>query len=281
MHNNFMRHGQALVVVLLILAVASALGLSAVSRSVNEINLSTTQDDSSQALSAAESGIEAVLEKNLSGSPLSAGSTGTAGTARYTVASTSTVGNATTFEVSKLLSSGESAVLFLKQTDSAGNFFNSSGNFIYPTNFTFNYLVCWGKSGTTVAGAALEATTYWSNLAGNIFSRSAPAIYVSSGGPAINGSISTNSAGANCPGYLYQNTVQFPGGVPLFTSFRMLRGSGPVFVNATSGGIFPAQGPVYEVEGQAGQTTRRVQVTDTYPAPLGILDNALFSGSGL
>jgi Tfp pilus assembly protein PilX len=56
-----MRSGQALVVVLLIVAVVLTLGLSIASRGVTEINVSSVENDSSKALDAAEAGVESAL----------------------------------------------------------------------------------------------------------------------------------------------------------------------------------------------------------------------------
>ena len=55
------RNGQALIVVLLILGVVTTVALSIASRSVSEVAVSTTQQESAQALAAAEAGVEATL----------------------------------------------------------------------------------------------------------------------------------------------------------------------------------------------------------------------------
>ena len=56
-----MRRGQVLVVTLLILSVIVTVALSIASRSVTEVSVSTTQDESSRALEAAEIGLERYL----------------------------------------------------------------------------------------------------------------------------------------------------------------------------------------------------------------------------
>lgn len=53
--------GQALLIILLIMAVALTIGLSVVSRSVTEIRLSQEQEESARAFSAAEAGLEHYL----------------------------------------------------------------------------------------------------------------------------------------------------------------------------------------------------------------------------
>jgi type II secretory pathway pseudopilin PulG len=56
-----MQKGQVLAVVLLILGVVATVALSVASRSVTEVRVSTTQDESSRALEAAEIGLEKYL----------------------------------------------------------------------------------------------------------------------------------------------------------------------------------------------------------------------------
>ena len=53
--------GQALVIILLVLAVASTVVLSLVSRTVTDVAITTKEKDSSRAFSAAEAGVEEAL----------------------------------------------------------------------------------------------------------------------------------------------------------------------------------------------------------------------------
>ena len=57
------QHGQALLIVLLTLAVTLTVVLSVVSRSVTDITVSTYEEDALRAFSAAEAGIEEALLK--------------------------------------------------------------------------------------------------------------------------------------------------------------------------------------------------------------------------
>jgi len=53
--------GQALLIILLIMAVALTIGLSVVSRSVTDIRISQEQEESARVFSAAEAGLESLL----------------------------------------------------------------------------------------------------------------------------------------------------------------------------------------------------------------------------
>lgn len=57
--------GQVVVLLLLVMVVALAIGLSMISRSVLEVSTSRKSEDSSRAFSAAEAGIEKVIQANL------------------------------------------------------------------------------------------------------------------------------------------------------------------------------------------------------------------------
>ena len=59
-YSKSMKSGQALIVVLLILGVVTTVALSIASRSVSEVAVSTTQQESAQALAAAEAGVRTV-----------------------------------------------------------------------------------------------------------------------------------------------------------------------------------------------------------------------------
>ena len=120
------RSGQALIVVLLILGVVTTVGLSIASRSVTEVGVSTTSEESSRALSAAEAGIEAQL----------------AGAQIPTISGTNITvdekpsGSAGSLSVADLVASGEVATVFVD---------TSTGN---------SMTVCWGE-------AKLETAVYY------------------------------------------------------------------------------------------------------------------------
>lgn len=62
---NTNQKGQAVIILLLIMTVSLAIGLSVVGRSINEISTSTKTEDSARAFSAAEAGIEKAISSGL------------------------------------------------------------------------------------------------------------------------------------------------------------------------------------------------------------------------
>ncbi len=138
-----MRSGQALIVVLLILGVVTTVALSIASRSVSEVAVSTAQQESSQALAAAESGVEATLggiaAPNIAGS---------------TVNVTSVPAPAAdSLLVAEQLAAGQVGTVFLQ---------GYTGN---------NLRVCWGRAG-------LETALYYASGATTKIDRN----YYASGG---------------------------------------------------------------------------------------------------
>ena len=66
-HNNFAINGQAALILILIMMVSSTVALTVVQRSIGEIELSSTEEQSSKALQAAEAGVEQGLQTLISG----------------------------------------------------------------------------------------------------------------------------------------------------------------------------------------------------------------------
>src|SRR4030067_2407301 len=63
---NYYQKGQALLIILLVLSVVLTLALSFVSRSVTDITITSQEEESVRALSAAEAGVEQALKTGVS-----------------------------------------------------------------------------------------------------------------------------------------------------------------------------------------------------------------------
>jgi|SRR3989344_1901751 len=259
-----MRVGQALIVVLLVLGVALTVGLAIVARSVTEVNVSTVQDESARALSAAEAGIEQSLGGVITGS--GTGSVGTVGDV-FTVQSNSSAG-ITSYVYPEELVAGDAATMALDTT------FNDPG--------TRTLKVCWG------GGGAVELMGYYRS--GGVVSVNTRAYDSTSRG---NGFDLGSSDTSNCPtagspfnnSALLDTTSLISGGTnePLFLRVRMLYNgstSQPVGFFASGWG-FPAQGDVITSVGQAGGTTQKISVFKGTPDWLPMWDDAVFSGGSL
>lgn len=100
-----MKQGQALIAVLLILAVIMTVALSIASRSTTEVSVSTTQEEAARALAAAEAGVEAKLGGVTTGdNNVLVGSNGST----YTVVLSPFGAVSTPLVLPQLLASGES-----------------------------------------------------------------------------------------------------------------------------------------------------------------------------
>ena len=266
-----MRAGQALIVVLLVLGVALTVGLAIVARSVTEINVSTVQDESARALSAAVAGIEQSLGGVITG-PSGSGSVGSAGDV-FTVQK-SAAGGITSYIVQEELTAGDTATLALDPS------FNSAS--------TNTLRICWGQGATQ---PAIQLMGYYRPSAGGL------AMVNTLGYDSVSRGNGFTTAGVilddpNCPsggnlryGYLLGNTRNLipSGNAPLYLRVRMLyNGATPQPVGfVASGWSFPAQGEQITAVGQAGGTTQKISVFKGTPDWLPMWDDAVFSGTGL
>jgi hypothetical protein len=280
MHNGyitmkFMRSGQGLIVVLLLLSVLIVVGLSVASRSVTEVSLTTTEEESSRALSAAEAGVEAVINKSATTSQTIVGSTNDQA---YLVGPTTTPAPDDTISFPDLLKSGDSVTL------------NLSG-WLNTNSFT----VCWGDESllpdpATAAYPALETIVYYYDPAANRYYQTRQVWEaVNSQLPDI---LTTNQASVvttNCPsdrGYKYSALIAPDTTYSLISTdqLKMMRlklmfnDSQSHFIAVVGSTSFASQGINTPVTGQAGQTTRKVQVFERTPQPLSIFDFALLAG---
>jgi len=138
--------GQALLLVLLVLSLVLTLVLSSVSRSVTDVEISTYEDNSIRAFDAAEAGIEkTVVGEATSGITVSLDDNVT-----FTPQTTTSTGTANSYEYPLDLISGESAVISYIDYKK-----NTNGDYVFtcPSNNCKNnepaqIRVCWGKPGT-------------------------------------------------------------------------------------------------------------------------------------
>lgn len=250
-----MRRGQALVVILLVLAVGLTLGLAVISRTVTEVGTATTQVESSKALSKAETGVEAAL----SGSVLPAGVTASDYLGRQ-------------ISISEPLAAGESSTIFLSDHMANGDIDFSrlntySGDSLY---------LCWGTEiGSPVA---IEASLYYREASIYKVKRFAY-------DPEGRGGFERSDAAVNCPtDYSYINQKQLtnlPSGKILLRVRLLYNGNVAHYVGVSGTSDFPIQGKNIISTATEGNTTRKIEVFQRYPDLSPLLDSAVFSGGGL
>lgn len=279
--------GQAVLIVLLGMAVTLTIVLSIVSRSITDISLSTTDEESARAFSAAEAGIE-----NMIIGAVGTGTTTAIGESSYVTASSDFGLDTSGFNFMDQYSAGETATVWFVGHDSDNNLSCTGVDCFTGTNLQ----ICWGNDGASSVDEetpAIEVTTYYdtttgwqtSDYSGVRVARSAIDPYGSR--PGDNGfspSVSSGS-GTNCT----IGSVSYPfysGNITLPSSSRLLFARIKFLYNATtphalgvksSNGTFPSQGKIFSSTGTSGSSVRKVEVVDLYRSPLGIFEAGLFS----
>ncbi len=276
-----MRRGQILLVVMLIMAVVVTITLSISSRTVTEISTTTTQDESSMALQAAEAG----LERYLGGVPYpvntaeGGGGDLDGGRASYFVpASTNTVGNSSSYQSPYMLESGRHLEI---------------SEMSYMVTGASRITVCWGQDDSSNAA----------KVAVNLVFDQQPFVNRKQYDPANpvtwSGSVSVPNGNHDCGTSVqhdhYANinlnnnnnrNMYVPvGAVITGIKIRLIDSTIPVKVHPVaiqlSGGIVPIQGGVIESTGRSGQSVQKVRATVLkYDLPV-MFEEAMFSGGAI
>ena len=163
---NNLQKGQALLIVLLGMAVALTMVLSIVSRSVTDIQLTSRDEETQRAFSAAEAGVEQVLLTGDTSSGEVAVGVG------YTAEVSNVSEGSQTYESSETFKSGQSETLWYVSHDGDGNL---ACDVDHPcTKFggvnPLRMNVCWGTAGTASnqpQTPALEVMIYYDNTPGS------------------------------------------------------------------------------------------------------------------
>lgn len=286
--------GQALLIVVLSLAVVLTIVLSILARSVTDIKISSGSEEALRAFSAAEAGIEQALI---------AGSIGTTqlGDATFTASVTEIGEGSTNFVNPTPLFSGETSLFWFVAHDEDGNLVCDLSNNCFTGN---QVKVCWGKDGTSGSSSqtpALEAAiVYASN----------PGIYsslkiVRAALDPYSGRRSTNKFSApdagNCTlgteNFAFQKTLNLSSlGIPAssygvanglqFLVVRILYNEDEshtvgVSVGFPGNSLLPAQGTLVESTGSSGEANRKINVFQGFgelPLPFGTV---VFSPTGI
>lgn len=261
-------NGQALLIILLIMAVALTIGLSVISRSITDVKISQQTEESARAFSAAEAGIEESLVTG-SGGIGSFTETG----ASYQVQTADFGDGATQLVFPQEVSIDEPQTLWLARHDPA------TGNVIETAYYTASNIdVCWGGN------AALEVSVYYKD--GSTYKVARGAYDPDGGRRALNNFDPTDGL---CPTLSMSNrkSIGFtdPATKPLlFLRLRTFYNNaqvGVVTAGSGAGNVLPSQGTRYESTGTAGAATRKVEVVRYWPVPPPIFDFVLSSGGGL
>lgn len=273
--------GQAVLIVLLSLSVVLIVVLFIMSRSVTDISLSTKEEDSLRAFSAAEAGVERALV-------IGSGSSGSVDSANFsaTVSSFAQGSASVVFPIS--LKSGDNATFWLSRTGEATSYTGSQIKY------------CWGDLNSTTAVPALEITIYYTSAASpndlstlrvaraTLDPNTSRRVTNNFGVPSnTNCTIGTNT-------FEYQGTLNLASlgisgyatsGVLKYTTAKILYNTvdaHKIGIDVTgTGSTLPSQGNEIVSDGSFGNSNRKVQVYELHPEVPPIFANAIFSASGI
>ncbi len=272
MKKHQLESGQALVLVLLSLAVVLTIVLFILSRSITDVSISSNESQAISAFSAAEAGVERALV--VGSAP--AGSV-QVGDASYEASVTSVASGARMFLYPVELNSGDTMTLWLNSQDASPDY---NGNTLK---------VCWAKPGTPSGSATTPAVevslVYGTGATVRVFRQTSDPYTSRSPG----NSFSAESGSLTINGVVYPfcttlNNISSLGTLQ-FATVRMFYNtntSQPVAFDSTSDSwLFPAQGIKVESSGTAGQSSRKVEVFQGWPEVPNVFQYGLYSPAGI
>ena len=254
--------GQVLLVILLVMVVGLTIGLSLSTRSVTDIKISTQLEESSRAFAAAEAGIEAALKGEAApATPIPIGN------AAYIFSTAPTGGTDQPLALGKIGIADTYTVWLAAHTD--------TGEIDLTDAYGGNSIdVCWQKVEGTIE-PAMEISIIYQQGANYQIWRGA--YDPSSRSNNFDGTDTIDCGG----GFTYGKTVSLPGGTPIALRLRPFYAEASIGIAPQGGNNLPSQGLTITSTGTAGETTRKVEVIESYPSLPAIFDYVLFSGGGI
>lgn len=294
--------GQALVLVLLSLAVVLTIVLFILARSVTDVAVSSRSEEAVRAFSAAEAGIENALVIG-AGNPnglVGCDSNGANCSANFSSNVSGFAEGSTFFNYPVPMSSGDSMTTWFVAHDANGNL--NCSDPAHPCFAGSSMTVCWGEPETSANDAAtpaIEASLFYENPSGSLLNIKIGRATAdpNSGRAASNKFGGSDGSGCTISGttYAFQKTLNFADlGIPLlggavttpeelqFARIRIFYNDVPQPLGITvSGGNLPSQGQDIVSTGTAGNSNRKVAVFQGWPEPPAVFDYAIYSGTGL
>lgn len=293
--------GQALVLVLLSLAVILTLVLYILSRTITDVAVSSRQEEAVRAFSAAEAGVERAL---IAGASLPST---LIGDASYTVDVATLATSQNSFVYPITLSSGDSALVWFVDHDANSEPTCGAGSNCFTGRFVN---VCWGRqstSPTTSTTPAVEVSVFYETTPGNPATARIARVSIDPyttravtgvGGASPNkfSSPDAGTCGVSGQTLAFHKQIDLATlGIPAgaygaagglrFARLRMLYNSDeshPIaFDVSASGTTFPSQGLLVNAMGTAGESNRRLNVFQSWPEPPSVFDYAIYSSTGL
>jgi len=283
--------GQAVLLVILGMAVVLTIVLSVVSRSVTDVSVTKVEEDSSKAFSAAEAGIE----KLLIGGSSSISNFDLGNQASIELAQTSALGEGERFfSFDETYKSGDIGTIWFVSHDSNDPSKLAPCSAASPCFNGDIENICW--NGTDEEAPAVELSFYYDTGGGfSVGDFSGVKVKRLAFDPVANrsvgfGAISQPPADDQdlnsyrfCTGSIPRSVIGGGSGQPLFARVKFLynTATGYNFGIKVSNGTLPSQGRQLESKGTAGSAARKIVVNDYYRAPLGIFEAGIFSQGDL
>jgi len=287
--------GQALLLVLLSMAVVLTIVLSILSRTVTDIAVSSREEEALRAFSAAEAGVEQAL---IVGADIG---TTTIGDAAFSADVSGFAAGTQEFANPVALASGESLLFWFVAHDSDGNLVCNAQ---YPCFTGSQFRICWGKPGTAPGDAttpAVEISTFYAFTPGNLSTmriarvtadpnatrRSSNNFSADDGGTCATGNesfafqktVDLAALGVPAGSYGVQNGLQFAK-VRLFYNTDIAHEAG-INVNFAGNALLPSQGIRIESSGTSGEANRKIDVFQGFGEPPPVFDVSVFSVGGI
>lgn len=286
--------GQALLIILLVMAVVLTIALSVASRSVTDITISQKEEEASRAFSAAEAGVEqALLARTDATGNLPAGGT-------FNAQVTGLAQGGKTFVIPVLLNAGETVPVWFVAHEDDGSLTCTEEK---PCFTGSTVRVCWGEDGTSPSTSftpALELSVLYTENPGDYSkARIARGAYDPNTVRRSDNSFSSQDGSCSLEGtnYAFSKTVNLNSdlGIPASATtrenglqqarLRLLYNTDrahPVAfsVDFSGNGLLPGQGTKIESTGEAGEATRKIEVYQLFSDLPPVFDFGIFSGSG-
>lgn len=287
--------GQALLLILLSMAVVLTIVLSILSRSITDVAVTTKEEEALRAFSAAEAGVEQSL---VIGSSI--GST-QIGDASFKTTVTGALTNGKEFANPVGLFSGESLNFWFVAHDDDGALVC---NATFPCFTGQQIKVCWGKSGAPANDAstpAIEVSTYYAATPGDYSTVRIARITADPNTVRRASNNFTAPDAGTCTTdnatFQFQKTIDFASlSVPAgsygtqnglqFAKVRMFYNTAEthpvgIFINFASNTNLPSQGLRIESVGVSGDSNRKIDVFQGYGEAPPVFDSSIFSLGGI
>ncbi len=261
--NRNLQKGQALLVIVLIMVVILTIGLSLATRSIINTRSSTEENNSQEAFTAAEAGIERLLQDN----SLSSIPDGRFGNVTYNA-------EVVTGNLSEFLLNGGNQVLRGEGVDLWLSTYPS-----YTNQWSGTFTVYWGSSDDCSVAIQNVAAVEVVVLSGLSKNNPSAQHYVFDPCPVrqnankFNGTVGPGRRIDDTRTFVYSGSVSVTNGfiariIPLYANTYM----------GVTGSNLPPQGKTVESTGNAGGTARKISVFQSYPRlPIEIFPYVIFS----